>query len=148
VCLGSESCGTHPIPVAPTTGKCPIAGVDTGNCPIAGIVTGNVAGNVGIAGSVTSIVVDVFTVTGIVTCIVIGACVVMFKTSDAFCDAAVLVVVVVVGSTVGDVCGGNSTLGRGVFIFVRGGIGGLRGKERLERSSPFNHSLKSSLNSC
>jgi hypothetical protein len=59
-----------------------------------------------------------------------------------------VVVVVVVGFIVGGVCGGNSTLGRGVFILVRGGIGGLGDKERLERSSPFNHSSKSSLNSC
>jgi hypothetical protein len=128
-------------------GECLIAGVGTGNCPIASVVAGNIAGTVGIAGGVTSIVVDTFTVTGIIARIIIGTCVVMFKTSDAFCGTAVLVVVVVVGLTVGGVCDENSTLDRGVFILVRGGIGGLRGKERLERFSLFNHSLKSSLNS-
>jgi hypothetical protein len=102
---------------------------------------------VGVAGSVASIVADTFTVAGVVARIVVSACLVVFKTSSACCSVSVLVVVVV-GSSVGGVCDGNSTLGRGVFILVRSGVGGLGDKERLERSSLFNHSSKSSLNSC
>jgi hypothetical protein len=129
-------------------GECPIAGVSTGDSLVAGIIAGDVAGTMGITGGIASVVADAFTVAGVVTRVVVGACVVVSKTSGAFCGAAVLVVVVVVDSTVRGVCGGNSTLGRGVFILVRGGVGGLRGNERLEKSSPFNHSSKSSLNSC
>jgi hypothetical protein len=130
------------------TGEYLIAGVGAGDCPVAGVAAGDVAGAVGIAGDIASIIADAFTVAGIVAHVVIGACVVVFNTFDAFCGTAVLVIIDVVGSTVGGVCGENSTLSRGVFILVRGGIGGLRGKERLERSSLFNHLLKSSLNSC
>jgi hypothetical protein len=126
------------------TGECLITSVSAGNCPIAGIITDDVAGTMRVAGSVTSIVTDTFTVAGIV----VGACVIVFKTSGTFCGITVLVVVVVVSFTVGGMCGENSILGRRVFILVRGSIGGLRGKERLERSSSFNHSLKSSLNFC
>jgi hypothetical protein len=127
--------------------ECPIADVGAGDCPVAGIVAGNVAGAVEVTNGVASIVADTFTVTGIVTRVVIGTCAVVFKTFGVFCGVAVLVVIVVVGSTVGGVCSENSTLGRGVFILVRDGVGGLGDKERLERSSLFNHSSKSSLNS-
>jgi hypothetical protein len=58
----------------------------------------------------------------------------------------VLVVVIVVVSSVVGVFGGNSTLGKAVFIGMVGGVGGLGGKERLKRFSPFNHSSKSALN--
>jgi hypothetical protein len=102
---------------------------------------------VGVAGSVASIVADVFAVAGVVACIVISTCLVVFKTSSASCGIDVLVVIVV-GSSVGDMYGRNSTLGQKVFILVKGGIGGLGGKERLERFSLFNHSVKSSLNFC
>jgi hypothetical protein len=130
-------------------GECLIAGVGAGDGLVAGVVAGDVAGAVGVAGGIASVAANTFTVAGVVACVVVGACVVVSKTSGAFCGATVLVVVVVVvSSTVRGVCGENSTLGRGVFILVRGGVGGLGGNERLERSSPFNYSSKSSLNSC
>jgi hypothetical protein len=131
------------------TGECPITGVGAGDGLVAGIVARDVAGAVEITDGIASVAADAFTVAGVITRVIVSACVVVSKTSGVFCGAAVLVVVVVVvGSTVKGVCGGNNTLGRGIFILVRGGVGGLGGNERLERSSPFNHSLKSSLNSC
>jgi hypothetical protein len=143
------------------TGECLIAGIGAGDCPVAevvasvvvgacavaGIVAGNDAVAVEVAGGVASIVADAFAVTGVIAHVAIGACLVVFKISDPCCGVDVLIVVVV-GSSIGGVCGGNSTLGLGIFILVRGGVGGLGGKERLDRSSPFNHSSKSSLNSC
>jgi hypothetical protein len=115
--------------------------------PVTSVVIDNVAGTLRVAGGVASIVADTFAVTGVVASIVIGARLVIFKIFGTCCSVDVLVVVVV-SSSVEGVYSENSTLSRRVFIFVRGGIGGLEGKERLERSSLFNHSLKSSLNSC
>jgi hypothetical protein len=128
-------------------GECPITGIGAGDCSVAGVVADDIAVVVGVTGGVASVVADAFAVAGIVARIVIGACLVVFKTSRAYCGVDMLVVVVV-GSSVEGVCGGNSTLGREVFILVRGGVEKLGGKERLKRFSLFNYSSKSSLNSC
>jgi hypothetical protein len=86
-------------------------------CNITDSIVGscNVAGGVVDACNIVGGIIDASNVTSIFTSIVIGTCYINEKMSGTCCAVVVLVVVVVISSVV-DVFGENSTLGKTVFI--------------------------------